>query len=99
MAYGYRSIVNLANSASLRARVEACAADEGINNPEGWVSEHRWHFATQPGLADDWEYAANIAATNPNVNPDLGARTDVIDDAKILAAVAAIRAEYGPPVA
>lgn len=87
----YRSIVDIANNSSLRARIEACAADEGIDNPEAWVSEHRWDFATQPGLADDWQYAKDIAATNPNVNPDLGVRTDVIDDAKILAAVNAIK--------
>lgn len=89
MSYG--SVVEMANNMSLRGRITACVAGEGIDSPEGWTSSYIWKIVAQPGWAEDWDYAKG--AYNVNSNPDLGARTDVIDDAQILSAVQAVQAE------
>lgn len=87
----YSSIVEMANSASLIGRITAAVAGESIENPEAWTRTNIWKIAAQPGWADDWAYADDTATVN--VNPDLGIRTDVISDVKILAAVQAVVAE------
>lgn len=86
----YSSIVEMAQSNSLRMRITACVAQEGITNPEQWTASNMWKIAAQPGWAADWDYAKGTY--NPNFNPDTGARTDVIDDAQILSAVQAVAA-------
>lgn len=84
MAYG--TIVEVANSSSLQYRIAACAADEGLaSDPVTWAYENRWKFASQPEWADAWQFAVDTG--NVNVNPDTGARVDVINDQMILAAV------------
>lgn len=85
----YASIVEMANSGSLRSRVTACVAQEGIDNPEQWTASNIWKIVSQPGWADDWDYTKGTY--NVNNNPDTGARSDVIDDAQILAAVQAVQ--------
>jgi len=85
----YSSIVEMANSGSLRGRITACVAQEGIDNPEQWTATNMWKIVSQPGWAEDWDYAQG--AYNVNSNPDLGVRTDVIDDAQILSAVQAVQ--------
>lgn len=85
----YASIVEMANSGSLIGRITAAVAGEGIDNPEQWTRSNLWKLVASPGWADDWDYAKGASGNNPNVNPDLGVRTDVISDAKILAAVQA----------
>jgi len=84
----YSAIVDIANSHTLMQRIVAAAAQEGIDNPEAWVSTNRWKLAATPNWAADWAYAKDTATAN--VNPDTGARVDVIDDAKILSAVQAL---------
>lgn len=84
----YSSVVEMAQSNSLRMRIVACVAQEGIDNPEQWTSSNMWKIASQPGWAADWDYAKGTY--NVNSNPDTGARTDVIDDAQILSAVQAV---------
>ena len=83
----YSSIAEMVDSQSLRSRIVACVAQEGITNPVEWTASNMWKIAAAPGWADDWDYAVNTAT--PNVNPDTGARNDVISDADILAAVQA----------
>lgn len=84
----YSAIVDMANSASLRSRVAAAAAAEGASDPEQWARANIWRIAASPDWATDWAYAVDTATVN--VNPDTGARIDVISDADILAAVQAV---------
>lgn len=72
------------------ARAIACAASEGITDPGRWVGERSWKIASTPGWAAKWAYALDTATVN--VNPDTGARIDVINDNDILAAIQAIKA-------
>jgi hypothetical protein len=83
----YTSIVEMATNPSLRSRVAACAAEQNLADPDQWAADNMWWLAAQPGWAQDWDYAKDTYQIN--ANPDLGARTDVIDDAQILAAVQA----------
>lgn len=84
----YTSIVEMANSSSLIGRLTAAAAGEGIANPEQWVRTNLWKIVSSPNWSADWAYASDTATVN--TNPDLGIRTDVIDDNKILAAIQAV---------
>jgi hypothetical protein len=84
----YTSVVEMANSSSLIGRLTAAAAGESIADPQAWVRTNLWKIVSSPGWADDWAYAADTASVN--TNPDLGIRTDVISDAKILAAIQAV---------
>ncbi len=80
----YLSIADMHDSATLRRRLTACAAQEGkggLVGPEKWLDAHAWALAAQPGWADAWAYAV---ASN---NPDPGADAGVITDGMILAAV------------
>lgn len=81
----YSDIYAMASSPSLLNRIAAAAASEGIDNPYDWTRVRMWQLAASPGWADDWAYA--VATSSTNVNPDTGARSDVIDDSQILAAV------------
>lgn len=93
----YTAVVEMASSVSLMNRLIACAADEGAPNPVQWVQDNLWKIVSSGTWPADWQYASDVAAANPNVNPDLGARTDVIDDGKILAAVQPlVQADYPP---
>jgi hypothetical protein len=86
----YSSIVDMANSASLIGRVTACAAQEGIDNPETWTRSNVWKICSSPGWAAAWQFATDNYQVN--ANPDYGARTDVISDSDVLAAVQAAQA-------
>ena len=87
----YSSIQALATDGSLMGRINAAAATQGLENPDSWVAQRMWKFASQPTWGDKWAYAVDNATVN--VNPDTGIRTDVISDGDILAAVQAIIAE------
>ena len=91
----YQAISNMAQSGSLRARLVACAAQEGIDQPEQFVNSYLWEILTQPGWADDWAYAEDNQTVK--VNPDTGARTDVCSDAKILGAIQAVKSAHSTP--
>lgn len=86
----YSGIVEIATNPTLVGRITAAAAAEGIDNPTAWAAGHMWEIAAQPGWSDDWDYAKDNATVN--TNPDLGARNDVVSDAKILAAVQTLKA-------
>lgn len=87
----YSGIVAMAGSVSLRDRIVAAAAEQGVENPQAWTGANLWAVVNAPGWDDDWQFAVDNATVN--VNPDTGARDDVINDAKILAAVQARIAE------
>ena len=81
----YSSIVEMANDNDLRQRCIAAVAEQGVDQPDGWVANNMWHLAATTGWAADWEYAKDTYTIN--LNPNLGQRGDVIDDAQIEAAV------------
>ena len=87
----YSSIVEMASSKSLKSRVVAAAAEQGISGPVMWVEAHIWETAASPNWATQWDYARGTYQVN--ANPDFGARTDVISDADILSAVQALNVE------
>lgn len=89
-----KAIVEIAQNNSIIYRVAAQAALEGEEQPVAWATTNIWKIAAQPGWAEDWQYARD--QETPNVNPDTGARSDVISDAKILAAVQAVRSSEAP---
>ena len=82
----YNSIADVAHSSTLRERIAACAADEGITDPHPteWADHHQWRLAASPGWGDAWAYALASDTADP------GADEGVINDSMILAAVQAI---------
>lgn len=95
----YQSIVQMTGSSSLEGRIAACAADEGlVGDPLLWARQNMWAItASDAGWVAAWDSAR--ASGSPNVNPDTGARDDVIADGMILAVVQPlVLAELNPPV-
>ncbi len=91
----YRAVVEMAGNMSLRDRLVAAATEQKVaNNPAQWVDDNLWHLVSSPGWATDWQYARDTATVN--VNPDTGARDDVLSDAELRAAVAARAQELTP---
>ena len=90
----YSDISEMASSSSLVSRIIACASTQGIDNPAQWVSRNLYKIVSSPGWDSDWRYAVENATVNSN--PDTGARTDVINDNKILAAVQAVKTAEEP---
>jgi hypothetical protein len=86
----YNAIVAIANSQTLRLRIQAAAAEQNITNPDQWVQARMWQLAASPGWADKWVSA--LESTTVNSNPDIGQRDDVVTDGDILAAVQALAA-------
>jgi hypothetical protein len=82
----YAVIADITESASLRRRVTACAAQEARSDPDSWAYVHRWDLASQPGWADAWASAVAASVEDP------GADEGVITDPMILSAVQAIGA-------
>lgn len=83
----YNAIAEMSQSSSLRNRVTACAAECNKTDPSTWSATRMWQIAAAPGWNEAWAYAVDTLTVNQN--PDIGARTDVITDAMILAAVQA----------
>lgn len=85
----YMSIIEAAESSTLARRVHAAAAQEAASAdvalPPGWVAGQMLHIVATSGWGDKWQYAKDTYRSD--FNPDTGARTDVISDADILAAV------------
>jgi hypothetical protein len=86
----YNAIAEMARDGDLQQRFIACAAQEGIENPETWVRQNIWQLCAAPGLADSYEYAVNTDKITP------GKLEDVISDATILATVQARETELNP---
>lgn len=84
----YRSIVEMATSASLRDRIMACAAECGVAGPLDWTNRHIHRIVATNDWGAPWDYAQDTY--NINMNPDTGARLDVISDEMILTAVTKI---------
>lgn len=87
----YSSIAEMATSNSLMTRIAAAAAKERIAGPKAWANTHMWELVSSPNWDAQWAYAVDNYQVN--ANPDFGARTDVISDADILAAVQALNTD------
>lgn len=87
MSDPYGAIARIATSPEMRARVAACAAQEGEQSPENWSATYAWLWAASPGWGTAWAYAAATGIANPALDEA------VITDGMILAAVAKIRAD------
>lgn len=83
----YSSIVEMTTSGSLMQRVAACAAEEGLisMDPLSWAQQNIWKIVATGNWDAAWDSAR--AGASPDVNPDTGAREDVITDGMILAVV------------
>lgn len=94
-AMTYAAIVEMSNSASLSARVAACAAEQGNSQARQWAGANLISVVADPafGWPAAWDFAKGTATINNN--PDIGARDDVISDVMILAAVQARKASQG----
>ncbi len=79
----YWDIATMAGDSDLFVRCRACAAQEGIADPNGWTSDHMLHLAASPGWSEAW--ASAIASDNPQPGRDPA----VISDPMILSAVQA----------
>lgn len=83
----YLTIALIRQDPWVRDRAIACAATEGVDQPEQWVMDRVWALAAQPGWSNAWESAV-ASNTEPGYLP--GRDEAVITDAMILAAVQSI---------
>lgn len=80
----------VANDGDIQARVAACAAQKGVEDPVGWASANRWKVAVFGTIAESYAYAEDTKTIN--VNQSTGQRTDTILDSVLEDAVDAILA-------
>ena len=78
----YMTIADIAASQSMRQRVAACAATQGVGNPENWAYSNAYVWAAAPGWDAAWESAL---AADPDADP--GLNEAAITDGMILAQV------------
>jgi hypothetical protein len=91
----YSTINAMRQSMSLLNRITACAAQEGVVNPDQWARDQIWSLTTDDEMEARWDDAEfNYNAT---FNPDTGARPDVITDSIITRVVKARVAALGTP--
>lgn len=77
----YSDIALLSSDNDFILRTSACAATEGIDDPQTWSNDNRWSMAAMPTFGD--KYASGIAngVERPGNDPA------VISDSDILSAV------------
>jgi len=80
----YYDVSLLAADGDFISRTTACAATEGIAEPNQWAIEHQWEMAATPGFGDKYSYAIATGVENP------GRNESVISDGDILSAVQAL---------
>lgn len=81
----YQSVVEMSESPGLKARLIGAAAQEGRADAKNWVDQNIWSLVKGTNWEEAWEYAEDTKTVN--VNPDTGARNDVINDQMILSSV------------
>lgn len=84
----FNTIVAMANDGDLQQRFTGCAAQEDIENPDSWVTQHRWELVTDTGMEAAYRTAQETGLAF------IGKREDVITDGMILSIV---QATYVPP--
>jgi hypothetical protein len=77
----YLTIAGMAKDWPLTSRVAACAAQQGVADPETWAVTNGYAWAAAPGWAGKWDSAVLNGVENPGADPS------VISDADILAVV------------
>lgn len=83
----YNTIVHMAHDGDLQQRFIACAAQEGIDQPDAWVLTNKWALVASDSQAvADYAYAMDL--DNAGIG-QYGKREDIINDAKLLAIVQA----------
>lgn len=80
----YNSMYLMSEDQELRGRLVACAAKEGVVNPQLWVSQQIHALVTSPGWDAAWDSAL---ALGPGIRP--GSMPNVITDQMILSVVQA----------
>jgi hypothetical protein len=90
----YYAVTAMASNIALRDRIASAAATEGEADPFGWLNRNIYTVVARADWVSAWDYAEENKTVN--VNPDTGARDDVINDGMILAAVQAIQATESP---
>lgn len=88
----YNTQIRMTLDRELAKRIVACAATEGVADPEAWVIANKWTLSAQPG----WDAAYAYAIDSKNLHP--GEDEAVIADASILTAVQSILAQTTPGV-
>ena len=88
MSDPYLAVARIATDPYVRARVAACAAQEGEPSPENFSATWCWTWAASPGWGTAWAYAMASNIAEPGIDEA------VITDGMILAAVAKIRTEH-----
>lgn len=84
----YLAISQMQSHPSIKARVTACCAQEGVIDPEAKVQEILWTVCASPGWGEAWDYAvAQAIQAGPGNATDPGIDPAVITDAMILSAV------------
>ena len=86
----YMTHAEIVQSNSMRLRITACVAQEGVGDPPRWVSTYIWTLPKADWIAA-WEY---MEASTPG--DDHGANEAGVTDAMILASV---QAQLTPPEA
>jgi hypothetical protein len=77
----YLTISDVAADQHMRARVAACAAQQGSTEPEHWAYVNAYIWAASPGWAATWDSAVAGGVAEPGKDPA------VIQDSMILARV------------
>lgn len=80
----YLMQAKLAGDQTILARVTACAATEGVTDPQGWAYQRQWELSAQPGWVDAYASAVASGDSEP------GANEAAITDGMILSAVQSI---------
>jgi len=95
MSDNYLTIATIAADANLRERMTAAATQQAhlgsapaITDPQAWVAENRYLWASSPGWGEKWDSAWQTHAGDPTYQP--GRDPAVITDADILATVQAL---------
>lgn len=81
----HQALASMRGSHSLKQRIVACVAMEGVANPDAAAEQFLWPIIARRDWISAWDAA--VENYNNQYNPDTGARPDVITDAMILAAV------------
>lgn len=88
----YHTLKKMVDSPGLRDRLIGAAAMEGRADAPMWVEQNIYRLINVASAVDQWE-AAETQQAAINANGDIGARTDVINDAGVLSRVKSVIAE------
>lgn len=91
----YHTIAKMVGSKGLRDRLVGAAALEGRADAPMWVEQNIYRLVNVASAIEAWE-AAETQQAAINADGDIGRRTDVINDAGIVARVRSVITEDTP---